>query len=90
MWAQIYKNMFVKHRNNMLKMAKSKFREIYDSLPARAGRAPKTVWIERLAKICMVSEQTVRCWVYGTQKPDALKLSIISKELGVPADELFS
>lgn len=90
MWAQIYKNMFVKHRNNMLKMAKSKFREIYDSLPARAGRAPKTVWIERLAKICMVSEQTVRCWVYGTQKPDALKLSILSKELGVPADELFS
>jgi transcriptional regulator with XRE-family HTH domain len=74
----------------MLKMAKTKFREIYDSLPARAGKAPKTVWIERLAKICMVSEQTVRCWVYGTQKPDALKLSIISKELGVPADELFS
>lgn len=74
----------------MLKMAKSKFREIYDSLPARAGKAPKTVWIERLAKICMVSEQTVRCWVYGTQKPDALKLSIISKELGVPANELFT
>ena len=46
-------------------MAKSKFRQIYDSLPARAGRAPKTVWIERLAKICMVSEQTVRCWVYA-------------------------
>jgi len=82
--------MFAKHRNNMLKMAKSKFRQIYDSLPARAGKAPKTVWIERLAKICMVSEQTVRCWVYGTQKPDALKLSILSKELGVPADQLFS
>ena len=45
----------------MLKMAKSKFREIYESLPARAGKAPKTVWIERLAKITMKSEQTVRC-----------------------------
>ena len=49
-------------------MAKSKFREIYESLPARAGKAPKTVWIEHLAKITMKSEQTVRCWVYGTQK----------------------
>lgn len=74
----------------MLKMAKSKFREIYESLPARAGKAPKTVWIEHLAKITMKSEQTVRCWVYGTQKPDALTISILSKELGVPADELFN
>lgn len=70
-------------------MAKSKFRQIYDALPTRAAKAPKTQWVEHLAEICMVSEQTVRCWVYGTQKPDALKLSILSKELGVPANELF-
>lgn len=70
-------------------MGKSKFRQIYESLPARAAKAPKTVWVEKMAKLCMVSETTVRCWIYGTQKPDALKLSILSKELGVPAHELF-
>lgn len=74
----------------MLKMAKSKFRQIYDALPTRAARAPKTVWVERMAEICMVNESTVRCWLAGTQKPDALKTSLLSKELGVPADELFS
>lgn len=71
-------------------MAKSKFRQIYDALPTRAAKAPKTQWVERMAEICMVSEQTVRCWVYGTQKPDALKLSILAKELNVPASELFA
>lgn len=70
-------------------MTKSKFRQIYESLPARAAKAPKTAWVEHLANLCKVSEQTVRCWVYGTQKPDALKQSILSKELGVPASELF-
>ena len=71
-------------------MTKSKFRQIYESLPARAAKAPKTVWVEHIAKITMKSEQTVRCWLYGTQRPDALTLSILSKELDVPADELFS
>lgn len=71
-------------------MGKSKFREIYDALPTRAAKAPKTAWVETLAEKCMVSEQTVRCWVYGTQKPDAIKQSIISRELGIPAEELFS
>ena len=71
-------------------MSKSKFRQIYDGLPTRAAKAPKTAWVEHLAEICMVSEQTVRCWVYGTQKPDALRTSILSKELGVPASELFA
>lgn len=70
-------------------MEKSKFRQIYDNLPTRAAKAPKTVWVERMAKICMVSEKTVRCWIYGTQKPDAIKISILSKELGIPANELF-
>ena len=77
---------------NKVKMenkAKSKFRKIYDALPTRAATAPKTVWVERMAKICMVSTTTVRCWIAGTQKPDALKTSILSKELGVPAKELF-
>ena len=69
---------------------KGKFAEIYTALPTREAVAPKTRWVRRMAEICMVSETTVRCWLAGSQKPDAIKQSILSKELGVPASELFN
>lgn len=71
---------------------KTKFRKIYDELPTCVVQkhAPKTEWIKHLAKICMVHPTTVRCWLAGTQKPDALKISLLAKELGVPEDELFN
>ncbi len=74
-------------------MAKSKFRQIYDSLPPCVKvvkSAPKSEWIKRMAEICKVHPATVRCWIYGTQKPDALRISILSKELGIPENELFN
>lgn len=71
-------------------MGKSTFRKIYDKLPAQKRVAPKTEWINRMAEITMVHPVTVRCWLAGTQKPDALKTSILAKELGVPEDELFN
>ena len=74
----------------MLKMAKKKFKEIYDNLPPRAGKAPKTVFVERMMEITKSSKTTVYGWIYGTYKPDALAQDIISKELGVPANELFA
>jgi len=61
---------------------KTRFRLFYDALPPKAEVAPKT--------LCKVHEVTVRCWIAGTQKPDALKTSIISKELGIPEQELFT
>lgn len=67
----------------------AKFKEIYDGLPKRTTKTPKGEFVENIARICMVSDVTVRCWLSGTQKPDALRQSIISKELGVPATELF-
>lgn len=71
-------------------MKKSTFRTIYDKLPAQKVVAPKTEWIKRMADICKVHPTTVRCWLAGTQKPDALRISLLSKELGVPENELFN
>ena len=71
-------------------MKKSTFRKIYDKLPAQKVEAPKTEWIKRMADICKVHPTTVRCWLAGTQKPDALRISLLSQELGVPENELFN
>jgi transcriptional regulator with XRE-family HTH domain len=66
------------------------FREIYNQLPERqAVKAPKTEFVERMAKVTMKSTKTIRCWLAGTQSPDALSKSVLEKELGVPADQLF-
>lgn len=63
---------------------KTKFRQIYDALPSKAPIAPKSAFVKEIAKLVKVHEVTVRCWIAGTQKPDALKTSIIAKHLGVP------
>lgn len=66
------------------------FREIYDSLPDRSAvKAPKTLFVERIADITMKSTKTVRCWLAGAQTPDPLSASMIEKELGVSVSILF-
>ena len=70
-------------------MKKSKFREMYDQLPESTHVAPKTEWIKKIAQICLVHPTTVRCWLAGTQQPDALKKKLISDELKVPVEQLF-
>lgn len=66
------------------------FRQIYDNLPERSVvKAPKTEFVEKIANVTMKSTKTVRCWLAGTQYPDALTQSIIEKELGVPSECLF-
>lgn len=84
---KLIKNVFIKP---MQGVKKNRFREIYDSLPARQEVAPKTDWVNKIAEITKSHPTTVRAWIYGTQKPDALKTSIISKHLGIPEDELFN
>lgn len=69
---------------------KTRFRLFYDALPPKAEVAPKSAFVKEIAKLVKVHEVTVRCWIAGTQKPDALKTSIIAKHLGVPENELFS
>ena len=62
----------------------------YDALPDRKiSKAPKSAFVDRIAEITMKSTKTIRCWLAGTQKPDALAQAMIEKELGIPASELF-
>lgn len=66
------------------------FRGIYDSLPERrVVKAPKSAFVDRIAAITMKHPNTVRCWLSGAQKPDALSRAMIEKEVGIPASELF-
>ena len=66
------------------------FRQIYDDLPERSAvKAPKTEFVERIATLTMKSTKTVRCWIAGVQKPDALAQSLIEKELEMPSEYLF-
>lgn len=66
------------------------FREYYDTLPDKSSiTPPKKAFIERIAELTMRSSGTIRCWLAGVQKPDALAKSIIEKELNIPAEILF-
>lgn len=66
------------------------FIQIYKGLPERSAvKAPKTEFVEEIVALCMCSTKTVRMWIHGVQKPDALKQKMISDKLGVPADILF-
>lgn len=66
-------------------MAKT-FKQIYDGLDPHP---PKTMWVKRIAEVTKKSEITVRMWLCGRQTPDSLAQDVISKELGVPPEELF-
>ena len=55
------------------------FIQIYKGLPERSAvKAPKTEFVEEIAALCMCSTKTVRMWIHGVQKPDALKQKMIS------------
>lgn len=71
-------------------MAKKSFKEVYDSLPGRAETTtPKVEFINHIADLTKKTPFTVRQWIAGRQCPDALTQTVISKELGVPVEELF-
>lgn len=66
------------------------FKELYNSLPGRSTAIPpKKAFVKKIASVTMKSETTVRCWLSGSQNPDALSKSMISKELGVSCEVLF-
>lgn len=66
------------------------FRGYYEALPDRkVSKAPKSAFVDRIAEVTMKSTKTVRCWLAGVQKPDALAQAVIEKELNIPASELF-
>lgn len=66
------------------------FVEFYEQLPKRqAVPTERTKFIRRIADATKRSDQTVRMWLSGRQRPDALTQSVIAKVLKVPASELF-
>lgn len=66
------------------------FTEYYKSLPERqAVKAPKTAFIEKIAKLTKKSPKTVRMWISGAQMPDELTQSVIEEEMQIPATQLF-
>lgn len=71
-------------------MEKSRFRKFYDDLPERNVVAPKANFIREIADLCKVTTQTVRMWLYGQQKPDLIKQTLISERTGIPVEELFN
>lgn len=76
----------------MESVKKGRLRELYDSLPGKriTMEAPKTAFVKELAELTRSHPTTVRAWLYGTQRPDALKAGIIARHLGIPEDELFA
>ncbi|MCC8155344.1 MAG: XRE family transcriptional regulator [Tannerellaceae bacterium] len=66
------------------------FREIYKGLSNKTKKkTPKAEFVERIANVTCREPTTVRQWLSGTQRPDRLVQEVISKELGVPIDDLF-
>lgn len=72
-------------------MAKNGFRRLYDELPERSQEigAPKADFVRMVARETKKRPATVRAWLYGVQKPDALTLSVIARITGKPEEELF-
>lgn len=69
----------------------TRFRKHYDELPdERVLITPKREWIDKVADKCKVSPVTVKCWLYGEQRPDALRLSILAKMIGCKPEEVFA
>jgi transcriptional regulator with XRE-family HTH domain len=66
------------------------FAEVYKALPDPPRQiTPKLEFVKRMAEITKSSENAVRMWINGRQRPDALKQAIIAEELGIPSAELF-
>lgn len=64
------------------------FGDIYRKLPP-ATKAPKQAFVEAIAELCCVHQQTVRMWIAGVQRPDALKQKLIAEYLKIPVQTLF-
>ncbi|WP_279167788.1 helix-turn-helix transcriptional regulator [Muribaculum intestinale] len=68
--------------------ASLRFGDFYQRIPS-LPKAPKQAFVEAIAELCKVSQQTVRMWAAGIQRPDALKQERIAEYMGVPVSTLF-
>lgn len=64
------------------------FTELYQEEMKKAGEMPKE-WLQRVAVAAIVSVDTVYSWATGWRNPNRAAAELASRELGIPADELF-
>lgn len=64
------------------------FTELYQEEQKKAGGMPKE-WLQRVAVAAIVSTDTVYSWATGWRNPNRAAAELASRELGIPADELF-
>ena len=65
------------------------FREIYENIPVRQQVSERVKFIRKIADLTKKSDFTVRQWIAGRQRPDALTQTVIARHLKVQAEELF-
>lgn len=76
--------------DNITEKGYCSFSQIYKDLPERnVVVAPKTQFINKVAALTKKSTKTVRCWIAGSQVPDALTKDVLEKEFKIPANVLF-
>ena len=68
-------------------MEEKTFIDLY--LERKAMKTPAQEFVAEVASITHRSELTVRMWLSGQQKPDALAQSIIAEHFGVAVETLF-
>lgn len=65
------------------------FQEIYQEEKKKCGGAKPTDFLNRIAVATVSSVDAVYQWALGFRNPSAGAAELASRELGIPADELF-
>lgn len=65
------------------------FQEIYQEEKKKCGGAKPTEFLNRIAVATMSSVDAVYQWALGWRNPSAGAAELASRELGIPAEELF-
>lgn len=67
---------------------KQLYEQARDSKP-EPQQTPAMKFITRCMNAAKVKENTVRLWISGTRRPDALAQEALAVEFGIPAEQLF-
>ena len=65
------------------------FTELYNVEKAKAGGNRPNEWLQRIALAAIVSTETVYSWATGWRSPNKAAAELVSRELGIPALDLF-
>lgn len=65
------------------------FEQLYKLELEKNGGSRPIEWLQRVALAAIVSTDTVYSWATGWRKPNKAAAELVSRELGIPAAELF-